>query len=263
MTNTMAAQTKTPLGIGSIISESFSILFRNFVPVVVLALVPTILSFVISGLFSGFGVVLGLQDPSFNGGGQVLGSVISIVVQLVFASLATALIVLLAYDAKLGRSISIGKYVSPALAGLVPLSLQSLAAGLLAGIGFVLFVIPGLWVYAVYSVIAAVVVIEKAGFGAMGRSAELTKEYRWPIVGLIVVLGLISFAVSFVAMFVVGAAFAGNEGNGVFLTIGMLVLSLITAVGTGLTSIGAALVYARLREIKEGATVSDIAAVFE
>ena len=52
------------------------------------------------------------------------------------------------------------------------------------------------------------------------------------------------------------------------LSIGVLAVSILlyaafTAVGTGLLSILTALIYARLREIKEGVSVDQIAEVFD
>ena len=43
-------QTGAPLGVGAIVSESFSILMRHFVSVILLALIPTLIGFVLSGL---------------------------------------------------------------------------------------------------------------------------------------------------------------------------------------------------------------------
>jgi hypothetical protein len=135
--------------------------------------------------------------------------------------------------------------------------------GILVGVGFLLLVVPGLWVLAVFSVTPVAVVIERAGFGGLGRSADLTKGYRWPIVGANILIMIIAAAINFIAMFVIGLIIVPLGGNVTGTLIGVLGLGIITSVANGLAAILISLIYARLREIKEGASVRDIAAVFD
>lgn len=263
MTYSSNVQIGAPLGVGSIVGDSFSILMRHFISVVLLAIVPTLIGIVISGLLLGWSVALGTGEPTFNGGADIVRFLLSIIGQLATYGVTTALLVQLAYDAKLERPIKLGRYVNPAIAAALPIALLGIVSGLLIGIGAVALVVPGLWVYAVFSMMPAAVVIEKVGFGGLGRSASLTKEYRWPIFGAILLIGLINFALSFAAMFIVGFLVSSTGGNGVALGISVLTLSAVTGIGFGLSSIAVALIYARLREIKEGVSVRDIAAVFD
>lgn len=263
MTATTTNPPGAPLGVGSIISESFSILLRHFFAVMLLSLVPTLLNIVISGLLNGWGVALGVSDPVAADGGFVVRTIIALVVQMVLGGVTTALLVQMAYDAKLQRPLQLGRYVGPAVNASLPIAILGLGAGILAGLGFIALIIPGLWIYAVYSMMPAAVVIEKVGFGGLGRSAALTKEYRWPIVGAVVLLGIIGAVIGFVSIFLVGLLLAaiGNAGFGI--VVGVLVLAALSTIGAGLGSISVALIYARLREIKEGTSVRDIAAVFD
>jgi hypothetical protein len=258
-------QNGASLGVGSIVGESFSILMRHFIAVVTLAFVPTLIGLVISGLLNGWDIVLGTSEPTFTGAADIAPSLflLSSIAQVVIYGVTTALLVQLAYDAKLARSINLGRYVGPAMAAALPIGLLSIAMGVMIGIGLVALVVPGLWVYAVFSMMPAAVVIEKVGFGGLGRSASLTKEYRWPIFGAIVLIGIVNVAISFVAMFIVGFLESSVGGGVGGLVMSVLVLSAVTAIGFGLSSIAVALIYARLREIKEGASVRDIAAVFD
>ena len=121
-------------------------------------------------------------------------------------------------------------------------------------------------------VFAAAAVIDRSSFGSLGRSARLTKEYRWPIVGLFIVM----FIIVFILQLVVGGAIAAvlfasvdtlaTIENGIStgsIIIFGLIVSLIYGLAYGLSGIAVALVYARLREIKEGVAVDQIASVFE
>lgn len=263
MTATTTNPPGAPLGVGSIISESFSILTRHFFAVVLLSLVPTLLNIVISGLLNGWGVALGISDPVAPDGAFVVRTLLAVVAQMVLSGVTTALLVQMAYDAKLQRPLQLGRYVGPALNASIPIAILGLGAGILAGIGFIALIIPGLWIYAVYSMMPAAVVIEKVGFGGLGRSAALTKGYRWPIVGAVVLLAIIGIIIGFAAVFLVGLLVSAIGANGFGIVVGVLLLAALSTIGAGLGSISVALIYARLREIKEGASVRDIAAVFD
>jgi len=260
MTDATMAQPKTPLGVGSIIGESFSILFGHFLQIILIAFVPTLIGFLISGLLTGFDVALGIQEPDFSNPAAGIGTALTFVINMVVYAITTALLVQLAYDAKLSRPIQISRYVGPALSAAVPLAILTIVVTILLVIGLMLFIVPGLWVYAVFSVLAPVIVIERAGFGGMGRSASLTKEYRWPIVGAMVLAFLIAMILQIIAMFVVDVvALIGTVG----MIISVILLVAISTLGAGFLSILVSLLYARLREIKEGVSVDQIASVFD
>ncbi|MBN9673388.1 hypothetical protein [Roseibium aggregatum] len=261
MSDMPAVEPNPSLGVGTIVSESFSILFKNFVLVFIVAFIPSLIGLLISGLLIGFEAALGIEEQNVAGGISVLANVVSALIDLVVYSVTTALVIQLAYDAKLSRPIRIGRYFGPALSAIVPLVVLSLVAGILATIGFVILIVPGIWVYAVFAVVAPVVVIERAGFTGLGRSAALTKEYRWPIVGAFILAFLIAIALSAVAILL--ASLAAGIGGVSGLIIAVMVFTALSTMGTGLISIVTSMIYARLREIKEGVSVDQIAAVFD
>jgi hypothetical protein len=99
-------------------------------------------------------------------------------------------------------------------------------------------------------------VVERLGpFGSLGRSAALTKGYRWKLFGLIVLLAI------------VGGILSGTISN-VFLTTGIPAVYAIgqyawQAVYLGFHSILAVVIYHDLRVAKEGVDTDKIAAVFD
>ncbi|CUH43713.1 hypothetical protein [Ruegeria atlantica] len=96
-----------------------------------------------------------------------------------------------------------------------------------------------------------------SGFGGLGRSAALTKGYRWPIFGALLLVGICAGIVNFLA-----GVFAGIlAGVGSWAKI--VGFSIIAALSEGLTGISIALISARLREIKEGVIVDQTASVFD
>ncbi|MEP4249558.1 hypothetical protein [Tateyamaria sp.] len=259
MTDTSAQTAKMPLGVGAIISSSLSIMFGNFGKVFLLGFAGAFLGFIINFLFLGFDAATG-SDPVVNGNPTafLLGSLVSMVINMAIYGLITALLIQLAYDAKLGRQNSLSTYFKSALPAVLPIAVLSIVIGILSAIGAIALLIGALWVYAVFYVTAPVAVIERGGFGSMGRSENLTKEYRWPIVGLFILVLIVTIVLQLIGIFLVGviAAIGGQFIAGVG-------LAMITGLAYALGGIAVALVYARLREIKEGVDVDQIASVFE
>lgn len=254
---------KIPLGVGTIIGGSFSILFGNFFKFLALGFVGALLGFVVDGFVMGFEVAAGMSEPANAGLGSLGGTELSLIVNTVIYSVITGLVVQLAYDAKLGRSHSFGTYLRSALPAIIPIIVLNFVVWILSVIGLIALLVGALWVIAVFSMIAPVAVIERAGFGSMGRSAALTKEYRWPIVGIFIVLAIIIVLVSSVSAFGVGfAVFALAAGWGGVIAMGVII-SMLTGLAYAIGGITMALIYARLREIKEGVSVDQVASVFD
>lgn len=265
MTDTMTTMPKAPLGVGKIISESFSILFSNFVKVLILGFIGSFAGFLVNGLFLGFETALGVPDPeAFADPSAVLtGSLLSLVIGMAVYGIIIAMLIQLAYDAKLGRNGSLREYFTSALPPLFAIVVLSLVVAILAGLGMIALVVGGLWVYAVFYVFVPAAVIERTGFGSLGRSAGLTKEYRWPIVGLFLVMAIIIMVISFaLTALSTGIIIGGEPSMATFIGLGV-VLSAFSGLAYGLSGIATALTYARLREVKEGVAVDQIASVFD
>ncbi|MEM9630141.1 MAG: hypothetical protein AAGA50_02360 [Pseudomonadota bacterium] len=249
---------KQSLGVGTIISESLSIFFKRFIAVFLISLVPSAVSFLALSQVIGIHAMIGLAPPEFAETDLVLKYTLAMMGSFVAYYVTIALLIQLAYDAKLQRPIRLGRYFLPTLTAILPVIVLGLVITFLFMLGLVLFIIPGLWIYAVFSVAIPAIVIERVGFRGLGRSARLTKNYRWPIVGLMLLILLSSLGISFVAQF---AANIASQTAG--LSAAFALFLTITSIGTGLTSLPYALLYARLREIKDGIGVDQIASVFD
>ncbi|MEJ8561935.1 hypothetical protein QTO30_12405 [Yoonia sp. GPGPB17] len=263
MTSIPSTGPKAPLGVGGIISNSFSILFRNLVAVMIVAFIPSLIGLLFSVATNGVGLTLGVATSEPLAVGSPAMIVIGVIIQLALQGLTIALLVQLAYDAKLGQPITPIAYIAPAIKAIVPIIVLSLVIGILAGIGFALLIIPGLYIYAVFCVTTPAIMIERAGFAGMGRSAALTKEYRWPVVGVLILLGICTIGLSIVMTFLVGMIVPIIGLNAAGYGVGILLFALVNGLTYGLSGIGAALIYARLRDIKEGVSVDKLAAVFD
>jgi hypothetical protein len=258
-----------PLGVGDLISRTFSLFFSNIVLMFKVAFVPLLAVSAISAIYSGAEMEAGV-DFLTGGGAESLeqlanapstNPIVEILVTLgtiVASSLISGAVVIAAYDAALGRAPQIGAYYSHTLSHLLPIVVLSIVATILFIIGFILLIIPGLYVIARYSVLVPAIVVDGAGWGGMGRAQDLTKGYRWPIVGcgLLFFLLIVVLSIVLSALMWVGITIGGLVGY----TLTNAVASTIT---TGLAGVFTALLFARLKEIKEGVGMEDVAKVFE
>lgn len=252
---------KIPLGVGKIISDSFSVLFGNFFKVLAIGFITAFSAFLLHGLLFGFNVAAGQADPEIIGVGDVLVMLASLLFGVFLYALASALMVPLAFDAKLGRTNSLGAYFNFALPALPPIIVMTFGVAILIMIGALALLVGALWVAAVFYVIVPAAVIERVGLGAWGRSIALTKEYRWPIVGLCIIVIVLTSILSIISVAVGVAAAPDLAQTGILSTVGVgAFLSLVDGLSYVFGGIVAALTYARLREIKEGVDIGQIVA---
>lgn len=94
---------------------------------------------------------------------------------------------------------SVGGLFSSVVPVIGTLLLVSIVAGIALTIGFVLLIVPGLFLMTIWAVVAPVVVLEQRGFGAFGRSQELVKGNGWGVFGVIVIVFLLTIVVGIVA----------------------------------------------------------------
>jgi len=224
------------------------------------------------------GYATGFDQPDLQDSGSVIVglSVFISFMLLVVYTLTTGILVQLAHDAKLDRPVRVRRYIWPALTAVPAILLLSLVICLILFAGqmvmslfgvaspFLLIIaLPALlafylWVLATFSVLAPAVIIERVGLRGLGRSAALTRGYRWPIVGTLFLIGMCTIGLYIAGGFLLALI---SYVTGPF--IGGLLFGALSMAGTGILSIAVALIYARLREIKEGVSLDQIASVFD
>jgi hypothetical protein len=108
------------------------------------------------------------------------------------------MVVKLVQDVQDGRrDNSIGDLVRSVEPVFWPLVATSILFGLGVGLGFVLLIIPGLFLLVIWSVVAPVVVLERPGvFHAFGRSRALVRGNGWNVFGVILLVFLAVVVVS-------------------------------------------------------------------
>ena len=242
--------------VGAALGRSFSVLFRNIVPFGILALF--------------FNAPVTLFPLFFDQAGAASSNAFGpITIALVLANIILAFLLsaTLVYGTVLelrGGRASLLECITRGFGLLLPV----IGVGILVAIIIIFFslllIIPGMIAAVMLWVAVPAAVVERAGNGAsLKRSIELTKGYRWPLFGLILILLIINAAIGTVVGGPIG--FGGGIMSGDALAPGFLVAInlVVQAFSAALFAVASAVAYHDLRITKEGASVDEIAAVFD
>lgn len=209
-------------------------------------------------------------QPSLAQAGTAGGAVLVIagaaLLGLVFALITQGALVRATVAHSEGRRAGFGESVRAGLRVALPLLGLGILLGLGVGLGLVLFFVPGVMLYIMWSVASPALVEERCGvFGAFGRSRFLTKGARWKIFGLeLVVLlfyWLASAAMGLIAVVIYGVGGMVTVMSGLpiwYLAGGAIVRTIVAAIwGAVQTSL-----YVELRQWKDGPATANLAEIF-
>jgi hypothetical protein len=231
------------LEIGKVLSQSFSIYLANFLPFIILttiALSPAL-------LFSAW--ASGLQAPAAK-----LAQSFSTIVEYLCVPIATAPTTYGVFHQMRGSSPTLGECFRVGLATLVPMLGLAIVQGCVVGLASVLCLVPGILLAVRWAVAIPVAVEEHPGVGgALERSSYLTDGYRWQVFGVVAILYILN--VVLVGVLAVGL---GSESRGF-----LFASSLLDVFTVGLSATATAVMYYRLRSLKESIDVDQIASVFD
>jgi glycerophosphoryl diester phosphodiesterase family protein len=163
-----------------------------------------------------------------------------------------------------GRRAEFAECLSSGLRNWFWLLLLAIVMAVAEVFGFLLLIVPGVIMAVAWIVAVPSQVVERTGvFGAMGRSAELTRGHRWAILGLVIIFLIASVVIQALVQGVLAAAAIGlspSAGK----TIGVIVAQPILTVVTSLIgAAGVASIYYELRSAREGIGPEALAAVFD
>lgn len=239
--------------VGGVIKRSLSTYFANFIPFTVLALIlylPT--------LFYG---VMTFDD--LGGDGVTTDPTGDIVITIVSFVLTYILIGALVYGTVQhlgGQRPALGAIVSRGMTAIGPVIVIAILLSLVLMVGYLLLIVPGVFLTVAYAVVIPAAVVERAGIiGSFKRSWDLTKGYRWAVLGILLVLIVILFIFTFLVG-AVGGFTAVVSGN---FTVLAVLNYLASALSGALMSVAIAVTYHDLRVAKEGVSTAQMAAVFD
>jgi hypothetical protein len=190
--------------------------------------------------------IVALARLVLTGGAATLVSLIALVIGTFYQGMVVELV----RDIQDGRRDSSVEQLFRSVAPIVlPLIGLSILLGVGVGVGFVLIIVPGLFLMTIWSVAAPSLVIERQGvFAAFGRSRELVRGHGWQVFGVILVVIALSIVVSIIV-----AILASGLGT-VGIAIAQWILDILLAPFTAL--IGAVL-YFSLRRLHGESSVAE------
>ncbi|WP_297691576.1 hypothetical protein [Phenylobacterium sp.] len=166
-----------------------------------------------------------------------------------------------AFSEASGRQVSLGEIAARGLRLFLPLFIVNLLTVIAVVFGCFLLIVPGLFLATMWCVTGPALVAEPIGmFQAWGRSAELTRNNRWRIFGLFAIVFVVLMIIDSLLGFFNVAALASGQ---LFSPMRLLTTVLISIIFSAITYTGLAVLYAELRQLKDGAGGESLAAVFD
>jgi hypothetical protein len=190
-----------PLGIGEILSNAFRLYqrhWRTLLAIAAVVVVPlTLLQYLFGDWIRSRGEVTSLQEVSTAtwavGAAGLVAALAGLLMYLVLTGAITRAVAaeVAGEDPSLEQSYRFGFH------RLGSVLLVSVLVGLATIAGFILFIIPGIWIGVRLAVSVEALVVEgRRGAQAMGRSWELVGGHWWHAFGALVVAGLLTGVVN-------------------------------------------------------------------
>lgn len=245
--------------IANVFSRSFTLIGQNFALLLLTGLltyaIPVGLSAAIFYTTSG----LDVNNPQAWGGEQVMAMIAFGVLSMLFYFINMSVVTELTVTRAVNRPFDIGPALKRSLINIVPLFIVMVLCGLAIMLGFILLIIPGIIVSVALSVaIPAYVAESRTGItDALKRSWELTKNHRWAI--LLIFLLIAIFGAIFGGIIQAVSMIFASQSPALIIGLNSIIEGLYTLISTVFTVV----IYVVLRESKEGNAPEATAAVFE
>jgi hypothetical protein len=153
-----------------------------------------------------------------------------------------------------GRRVGVGAMLRQGARRIWPLTAALVLVMLAVMGGYVLLIVPGVMIAIATSVVLPAVMVEGLGAtAAFRRSLELTRGYRWTLLGAFLLVFLLQFAFNI----------AGNLASLIHPAVGAIASLVLILPAASLSWIVPAVAYHDLRVAKEGVDTSALARVFE
>lgn len=215
-----------PLNPGDVISRAFTIYRDNAAPLITAALIVFAVTAIANLVFdSGFLVIV--------------ASAISTVATVFYQGMVVRLV----EDVRDGTlDASVGELFRSVAPVALTLFLLSLVVGIAVFFGFLLLIVPGLFLLTIWAVAAPAVVIEEKGvFAALGRSRELVRGNGWNVFGVIVILFVLVLGVG-----MIGGVIGAVGGD----VVSVLVQLVATVLVAPVAAIAASVLFFALRDAR-------------
>jgi Uncharacterised protein family (UPF0259). len=247
---------------GRVVSRTFGAIGRNAVTFLVLSVIAVTPQLILSAFLGVGDIARGhvIRPDQLLHTYSMLG-IVSIFGFILGAVLQAALVHGTINDLN-GKKASFGDCLQTGIRYCLPLIVLTIAMTLAMFAGLILLIVPGVLIFLAWAVAVPVLVVENTGIGgAFGRSAALTKDHRWAILGLAVAVWLIATGLGLLLLPLQGLLIL--QGAGTIAMAPFLVVSgAVHVVTATIMATGTAAIYYELRQIKEGIGPEQLADVF-
>jgi hypothetical protein len=243
-----------PMGVGDVLDGSFKLLkanARTVLLVVAAVLIPVqlISSFLLRDTFS-VGFLNLINDPTLlegqetgMGAGSTIVSIVTGLLSLITGPLIAGAVSRVVAASYVGGSLGPGPALRATARRLLPLLAASFLTFLAEAFGFLLCILPGLLLFALYTAVTPAMMIEDLGpIEGMRRSWRLLRPRMWGVLGITLLARLIAGFLGNVlgAVPTIGATLLGGSFAWLFVAVGSVLSSLVSA---PIVAIVATLVY--------------------
>ncbi len=242
------AQPQGTLGVGDVLGQTFSIFFANLLPFVLLTAVAMSPLYLLQGYTNAVAKASPTPSP------QTLVLLLPLLLAAVVCPyIATGAITYGVFQQLRGQDTTIGDCLGRGLTVLLPVVGLAIVQGFAVFLGLMVCLIPGLLLALRWAVAVPTMVTERTGiFDSMNRSKFLTEGSRGEVFGVLFVLGILQIGTTLI----VTRATMGNP------TLRLALSAAKDMFVVGLSATGAAVMYYRLRSLRESIDVDQIASVF-
>lgn len=240
--------TEEKLKAPDLVGDGFRLLFANFGVLYALAMVFALAEQVV---YLAFGDGFTMPEP-----GQMIdaqGFLVSVAMVTVIWNYASGVLCLATVDCLNGRRRTLAEYLTRPVPKIAPMVGLGLLVAIGTAVGAMLFVIPGLYVYAMFLVVVPVILLENGDWKSLTRARDLTAGHRWTIVWALLILGVMFVG----ATMLISPLVVPNE-DGSFSLIGSFVAALVQGLTFALFSIFTTLVYVRLLALRDRVPAADL-----
>ena len=250
----MAQLQLRPHSVGDIIDASFTIYRKRFGPMIAVCLLLVFIPFVIS-LIGGC-----TTEGASTSCDSAIGWIGNIASQI-GVGVASAAAILVAAEAYAGMSSDWRQSTAAGLRRIVPIVVVTVVAGVAIGIGFVVIVVPGIFLAVSFAVAIPALMIERVGpIESLKRSWRLVSGERWRLFGAglsMIIIGVIVFGIiGAIAFFVLSGLAGMDAGDTTY-----YLQQIITLLSIPLTAAVGAVLYVDLKVRKEDLDSAELGAL--
>ena len=185
-------------------------------------------------------------------------------VSMFIAAFMEASLLAVAFGELGGRRANLTEVLTTGMKFLLPLFAVNLFYFLGVAAGCIALVVPGILLGLAWCVAGPALVVERSGITAVfGRSAELTRNNRWRLLGLFLIFGIANAIIQGVAG---GHSYMGGPfgmGDWLFSPLRVLISAVLSSLAHGVGLVGLGVIYVELRTLREGEPPADLERVFD